>query len=275
MDPENIKEKKESSSLSVPLAIIVAGVIIAGAVFISKGSSGPTGTTIADTAVTPTKTINLAPITDKDHLLGKPDASIVLVEYADLECPACKYFDPILQQMMTDYGKSGQVAWIFRNFPIKELHSKAPKEAEAAECVAQIGGNQKYWNFVNKLYDVSPGNNGLDPAQLPIIASSVGVDTTTFNTCLSSGKNATIVSADYNTGVTAGVNGTPTSYFVLKTPLSKDSISKISTETASFKDQYNNPLVTISDDGKIMEIAAAFPYNGLKQILDSVLAEEK
>ncbi len=265
------------NKMSVPVAIIIAGIVIAGAIFFSRGTQSPTtkNGSADNQSLVAIKTIDFTPVTDKDHILGDPNASIVVVTYTDLECPACKYFDPILSQMMDEYGKSSQTALVFRNFPIKELHSKAPKEAEAAECVAQLGGNQKYWDFVNKIYDVTPANNGLDPAQLPIIASGVGIDKTKFNTCLDSGKNATIVSADYNTGVQAGVQGTPTSFLVLKKPLSKDATDRVLTATSAFKDQSGQSLVIVGNNGSIVEIAAAFPYQGLKQIIDAILAEQK
>jgi protein-disulfide isomerase len=268
------------NKLSVPVAIVAAGIIIAGAVFFSKGApTTPSANNAANASGAPAASlagnINLAPVAEKDHILGNPDASIVLVEYSDLECPACKYFDSVLQQMMGDYGKSGQVAWVFRHFPIKELHSKSPREAEASECVNELGGNQKFWAFINKLYEVTPANNGLDPAQLPVIAAGVGADKDKFNSCLNSGKYTALVSADYNTGVAAGVQGTPTSFLVLKKPLSQTGIQNLQTKTAAYKSQGGELLVNISGDGKIVKIGAAFPYQALKEILDAVLAEMK
>lgn len=271
MEPNNKKE----NSLSVPVAIIAAGIIVAAAVFFSRGSSLSvlnSENNQVKTQIAKTPSINLAGVKATDHLLGNPDAKIVLMEYADLECPACKYFDPILQQVMTDYGKSGEVAWVFRNFPIKELHPKAPHEAEAAECVAELGGNQKYWNFINKIYDVTPANNGLDPAQLPIIAAGVGVDKDQFNTCLNSGKKTAIVQADYDSGVTAGVGGTPTSYLILNKALSASSVKDLLQKTSNYVGNSGEPLVVVNDDSKIVSIGAAFPYEGIKMILDTVLA---
>ena len=272
MEPETKKE----SSLSVPIAIIVAGVVIAGAVFFSRGGGTPNANNSQNqTAVAQTVDIKLIPVSAKDHIIGKPDASIVLVEYSDLECPACKFFHPILNKVMDIYGKAGQVAWVYRNFPIKELHPKAPHEAEAAECVNELGGSSKYWAFIDKIFEVTPANNGLDPAELPIIASGVGIDKDKFNTCLKSGKYTSLVQADYDGGVAAGVQGTPTSFLILNKALSSDGIKNIQTKTAPYKGQSGEPLVTVSKDGKIVSVGAAFPYDAFKPILDAILAEMK
>lgn len=261
---------KKENTLSIPIAIIAAGIIIAAAVFFSRGGNPIDSNNILNTAQT--AKIQLIPISEKDHLIGNPDAPIVLVEYSDLECPACKYFDPVMNQVMDNYGKAGQVAWVFRNFPIKELHSKAPHEAEAAECVNELGGNQKYWDFVKKIYDVSPANNGLDLAQLPVLAKEVGIDTDKFNICLNSGKYTALVQSDYDGGVAAGVRGTPTSFLVLNKALSKNGISDLLNKTSSYRSQSGEPLVVVSNDGKLVSIGAAFPYDAMKIILDSVLA---
>lgn len=270
-------EKKESS-LSVPVAIIAAGAIIAAAVFFSRGGSTPNANSALNNQnvnITQTADIKLLPVTQKDHLIGKPDASIVLIEYSDLECPACQYFDPVLNQVMGTYGKAGQVAWVFRNFPIKELHPNAPHEAEAAECVNELGGSQKYWAFVNKIYEVKPNNSGLDQTQLPIIASGVGVDKDKFNTCLNSGKYTSLVQTDYDGGVAAGVQGTPTSFLILSKALSDDGIKNLQAKTSSYVGRSGELLVTVSKDGKMVEVAAAFPYDALKIILDTILADIK
>lgn len=269
MEPETKKE----SSISVPIAIIVAGVVIAGAVFFSRGGTASnvnnTNTNQGQTAQT--VDINLASINAKDHIIGNPDAPIVLVEYSDLECPACKFFHPIVIKAMDTYGKAGKIAWVFRNFPIKELHPKASREAEAAECVNELGGNQKYWAFIDKIFEVTPANNGLDPAQLPVIASGVGIDKTKFNSCLDSGKYTALVASDYQSGVTAGVQGTPTSFLVLNKKLSDDGIKNLQTKTSAYKGNSGEPLVNVDKTGKIVAVSAAFPYEAFKIILDTVL----
>ena len=76
-------------------------------------------------------------ITDKDHIRGNKNASIVLIEYSDLECPFCKVFHTTLNQMLSTY--EDKVMLVYRHFPLDSLHSKARKEAEASVCAAKLG----------------------------------------------------------------------------------------------------------------------------------------
>lgn len=142
-----------------------------------------------------------------DHVRGERNARILLIEYSDLECPFCKRFHPTAQQIVDEY--KGQVAWLYRHFPLDQIHSKARKEAEATECANELGGNEGFWKYTDKLFEVTPANNGLDPAELPKIAVQAGLDEVKFNTCLESGKYKDHVEADYQSGVKAGINGTP------------------------------------------------------------------
>jgi protein-disulfide isomerase len=106
----------------------------------------------------------MAPVTDKDHIKGDISAPVKIVEYSDLECPFCKRFHATMQEVVKSYD--GKVAWVFRQFPLAQLHPKAVKEAEAAECVASLGGNAAFWKFIDKVEEVTPGNNKLDEAKI-------------------------------------------------------------------------------------------------------------
>jgi len=117
--------------------------------------------------------INMKPVSDGDHILGDKNAPVKIVEFSDTECPFCKRFHTTMQQVVKD--NNGQVAWVYRHFPLDQLHSKARKEAEATECAAELGGNEKFWAYLNRLMEVTPANNGLDPAELLTIASYAGL----------------------------------------------------------------------------------------------------
>jgi protein-disulfide isomerase len=192
------------SQYALPITIVIAGALIAGAVFFAgKGGSatpGPSGSQkVSAREYTP----------GTDHVLGNPNAPVKVVEYADLECPFCKTFHTTMHQVMDYYGPNGKVAWVYRPFPLTQIHSKAQKEAEAAECAADQGGDAAFFKYLDQVYAVTPGENNLDPAQLPIIAGKVGLDVTAFNQCLTSGKNTAKVQASYNEAISAGGQGTP------------------------------------------------------------------
>src|SRR5882757_5616856 len=148
-----------------PIAIVVAGLLIAGAVFL-VGKNSTSAPTVSNNGQT--QAIDFRPADATDHILGNPNATVKVIEYADLECPYCKVFNTTMHQILDYYGQSGQVAWVFRPFALGQIHSKAPKEAEAAECAAEQGGNTAFFNYVDKLYSVTPGENNLDLAQLPV-----------------------------------------------------------------------------------------------------------
>lgn len=151
---------------------------------------------------------------ENDHIRGSLDAQVFLIEYSDLECPFCKQFHSTAQQAVDEY--EGKVAWVYRHFPLDTLHSKADKEAEAAECAFELGGNDGFWKFVDKIFEVTPSNNGLDLARLPTYASQVGLNQTAFKTCLDSGKYKDKVESQYQSGVGAGVSGTPGNFIMNK-----------------------------------------------------------
>lgn len=221
----------------LPIVIVIAGVLIAGGVFLAGKSGAPTPNTNG------TQAINFRPIDATDHILGNPNAAVKVIEYSDLECPYCKQFQTTMHQVISFYGQSGQVAWVYRAFPLGQIHSKAPKEAEAAECAADQGGNTAFFSYIDKLYEITPGSNNLDLAQLPVIAKNVGLNVDAFNTCLNSGKNAAKVQASYADAIAAGGQGTP--YI----------------------------LITVSGSKDAVALSGAQPYDSMRAAIDAVLAQ--
>lgn len=197
------------NNLAIPAAIVIAGLAIAAAIYFGDKNQ-PTGT-----QPTAKQNVSLDPVTEKDHILGNPNAKITIVEYSDTECPFCKNFHETMNKVMGEYGEGGEVAWAYRHFPLP-FHTKAPKEAEATECAAKLGGNEKFWSYTNKIFAITPANNKLDEAELPKIAQTIGLDVDAFNTCLNSGEMKSIVDAGLASGQKAGVSGTPHSLIVVK-----------------------------------------------------------
>lgn len=248
MDPEPAPTQ---NTLTVPLAIVVAGLLIAGAVFFSRDGAPVSGARAAEkTAAAGAAAMPQAenarpaarPLDAQDHIRGNPDAPVVIVEYSDTECPFCKRFHSTLQQILSEYGKSGKVAWVYRHFPLAQLHSKAPKEAEALECAAELGGNGGFWSYADELFRTTPSNDGLSPAELPAIAERVGLRKTEFASCLASDRHAERVQQDYREAVAAGGTGTPWS-------------------------------IVFTRDGKKTFIEGAQPYAAVKQTIDLLLKQ--
>lgn len=227
--------------LSVPLAIIVAGLIIGISVIYAVGKksvTGPIVDDVSDVDATANVLDKVRAIAEDEHVLGDKGAPVKIIEYSDTECPFCKRFHETMNQLVAEYD--GKVAWVYRHFPLDTLHPKARKESEATECAAELGGNEKFWGYINRLYEVTPSNNGLDPAELSNIATYVGLDVAKFNECLSSGRQTQRVAKDYNEAVAAGGRGTPFS-------------------------------VVISASGKKTTIPGALPLESVKEIVDEAL----
>src|SRR3989344_366318 len=216
-------ESQKKSFLNVPVAILIAGALVAGAVIYAKSPTSPSKQTSAETSFED----QFKKVTSKDHILGNPDAKIKIVEYSDPSCPFCKVFHNTMTKIMGEYGAGGNVAWVYRHYPLTKpnangdiLHPNAGKESEALECAANLGGNEKFWTYTKRLYEITPSvtgdsPDGLDQKELPKIAEFAKLNVTDFNNCLSTGKFKDKVESDYTDGVNIGINGTPTSVVVL------------------------------------------------------------
>jgi protein-disulfide isomerase len=116
-----------------------------------------------------------------------------------------------MRKIMDEYGKSGQVAWVYRHYPIVKLHPNAALEAQALECASEIGGNDAFWSYTHRLYEVNTAA-GQNAAGLEAIAKYININTGDFSKCLSSGKYVSKVDAHLASGFKAKVSGTPTSF---------------------------------------------------------------
>lgn len=164
----------------------------------------------------PYATADIPPVTSTDHIRGNPNAKAVFVEYSDYECPYCKSFHPTMQQLVQTYGND--IAWVYRQFPIQQIHQNAPKESEAAECVAEIAGEEAFWRFTDGIVaKTTSGGTGFALDQLPVLAKEVGVtDEAKFKDCLDSGKMSQKIQASISSGTAAGIEGTPTTFVLTK-----------------------------------------------------------
>jgi len=153
-----------------------------------------------------------SPVTGLDHIRGNVNAKITLIVYSDFECPFCKSFNPTVQELLNTYGDKIRVA--FRHYPLP-FHANAQKEAEAAECIANLGGNDAFWKYVDTIFTRTTSNGtGFALNQLGPLAAELGVDQQQFQSCLDSGKYEKLVKDSITAGQAAGVSGTPSTFIV-------------------------------------------------------------
>jgi len=218
--------KEESSSMyALSFALLVGFALLAGSVWFSSAAiadsiSGLDSTLASKTfgttansgsgavVPTPTPTPSPAPTPQPSSgsvdvasraIRGISDAKVTIVEFSDYECPFCARATPTIDKLMVDYD--GKVNRVFMQFPLS-FHPSAQKAAEASECA---GDQNKFWEYHDKLFE----SGQLSVAQLKAHAVTLGLNAETFNTCLDSGKKASVVSAHQAVGQAVGVSGTP------------------------------------------------------------------
>jgi len=139
-------------------------------------------------------------VSEEGHFRGNSDASIVIVEFSDYQCPYCSKFHNTMNDLMAIYPS---IKWVYKHFPLDSIHPYARKAAEASECA---GDQNKFWEYNDELFD---RQTEIKPDFFGELAKELKLDTAKFNKCLSSNKYADKVEADYQEGVKAGVRGTP------------------------------------------------------------------
>ena len=147
---------------------------------------------------------NVEKLKDDDHLRGDKKARFLLIEYSDFQCPYCQRFHPTAKQALDEF--KGELAWIYRHFPLESIHPLARNAGEASACAAEQGGSDAFWKYADKLFEVTPA---IGEAELPKLADSVGLDGSKIKSCLDSGGGKERVDRDLKSGTSAGIQGTP------------------------------------------------------------------
>lgn len=274
MKSEENSNEVTKSNYSIPVAIVLAGVIIAGAMYFNDGQKVTGPEKVVAPVVKGAGSIDqVIPVSSEDHIRGNPNASLIIVEYSDTECPFCKRFQTTMQGVMDTYGKNGEVAWVYRHFPLDSLHSKSRKEAEATECANELGGDDVFWKYIDLIYTNTPSNNGLEVTKLSEFAKTVGLDVTKFEQCLSSGKYASKVEGDLQGGVKIGIQGTPFSIMILNKALSSDVHNNIDeyVNKNQLVDISGKPYIYTSADNMKVAVNGALPLEMIKNVIDIIL----
>lgn len=141
-------------------------------------------------------------VSSRDHSRGPENAPVTLVEYGDFECPHCGRAFPIVEELLKVAGDD--VRFVFRNFPLSEMHEHAERAAEAAEAA---GAQGKFWEMHHALFT---HQNALEESDLLRYAAKIGLNAEKFENAFGSREFQARVREDFVSGVRSGVNGTPT-----------------------------------------------------------------
>jgi protein-disulfide isomerase len=174
-------------------------------------------------------------VSDKDHIRGNKDAKVFLIEYSDFGCSFCVRFHSTAQQVLDEYGDD--VAWIYRHFPL-DIHSRAV--AQTSECAAELGGEDMFWRFADEVLENQ--ETALSDSGLKNTANKLGLDASAFSECIESERYKDKIEDQYQSGLTAGVAGTPGSFLV-------------------------------NSKGEVWNIPGAVPFEILKETIDEALQD--
>jgi protein-disulfide isomerase len=142
------------------------------------------------------------PVSERDHIQGPAEAPVTLVEYGDYQCPHCGRAYSIVEELRRSMGD--RMRFVFRNFPLTEVHEYAEVAAEAAEAA---GAQDRFWEMHHALFT---HQNALETPHLVHYAERIGVDMDQFTQALAARTFKGRVREDFMNGVRSGVNGTPT-----------------------------------------------------------------
>jgi len=171
-------------------------------------------------------------------VLGKRDAPLTLIEFADYQCPYCRqFFDTTMGTLKQEYVEAGKLRYVFRDFPMAQLHPQARKAAEAARCAGEQG---KYW----EMHDVLLQNQqALHSEQLQVYAERLHLDGMAFRACFAAGKYRTLIQQNYDEAQSAGVRGTPS--FLLGKTQPDDTIEGVLIRGARPLEEFRNEIERI------------------------------
>lgn len=246
METENNTKKREFNARDIASAIVIAGVLIAGAILL-KGNTPASNPQGANNAFG-----EISPITKDELFLGDKNAKVAVVIYEDFQCPFCaavtglqgdnevtKYlkerdpsWTPFIAGIKADFVNTGKVQLIYRNYPF--LGPESIQTYEASLCAKDQG---KYFEYHDYLFANHKGENQGDfsDENLKMFAGKLGLDQATFDSCLTSDKYAEAAIKSKDDATKSGVTGTPKG-FILKNGKVVDTIDgAISYTTAKTK----------------------------------------
>lgn len=231
-------KEKPKRDLTLPISILIAAVMVAGAlVFVAlyhgggngaansgAGVATTAGTGVGTSAATApattasaTTTAAILALGPRDAVLGSPNAPVTIIEYGDYQCPFCgEYFKNIQPTIVKDYINTGKARMVFRDFPF--LGAESTAAANAAQCA---NNQHQFWAYHDALYNAKLTNDAagggendgfFTQAEFLRLATQVGLNTKTFTTCLNNDAEANYVAQEKASGTIVGVNSTPTTF---------------------------------------------------------------
>lgn len=187
-----------TTETKVLIGIIAATlIIIVGGAWLSGRNQGPSE------AAPLTEEQGQRLVREDDPVLGTSDAKVTVVEFGDFQCPACGALHPALKSVKAAYADQ-PVRFVFRQFPLTQVHEHAALAAEAAVEAAAQG---KFWEYHDRLFE---NQTALAREDLERYGEELGLDMEAFRAALNDGTHRAAITQDISDGNAVGVQGTPT-----------------------------------------------------------------
>lgn len=196
------------------VVVLVIGAAVYGLIQLGGGTSGNSGGAVDK-------------VSDADHVKGPLTAPAALIEYSDLQCPACGAYYPVVKKLESEFGD--KLLIVYRHFPLRQIHKHAAEAAQASEAAALQG---KFWEMHDKLFETQESWSALGSVESAFVgyARDIGLDEAKFKSDYVSQAAKDRVSRDEQSGTAAKVNATPTFFLngkKLSNPRSFDDFKKL------------------------------------------------
>lgn len=206
-------ENEPKKDYFLAVSVLFAGVLIAGSVIYTSGSSGSRANETAPPVLGGTASGKKAPEVGDSVILGDPNAPVTFIEFGDFQCPFCgRLFTQVEPQLRKEYIETGKVKMAYKHFAF--LGPESVAAAEASECAGDSG---KFWLYHDALFEaeIADGrehNGNLNKQLFLSIASRLGIDAKEFEQCVDSRKYKQKIERDLAEGRAFGVQGTPATF---------------------------------------------------------------
>lgn len=247
----------KQNTLLVAGSILAAGIVIAlGIIFAGSGTSVDRVQVDEESL----RSVAISEVNDSDHIIGSRDAKVIMVEYSDIGCTHCQALHETMERVVEEYDGS-DFAWIFRHLPFR-----APTEAHASECVADIAGEEAFWGFMSSAMKNAQTSPVTSEAELTALATSIpGVTKDAFEACQDDAPFVEDIQQDATEAQQAGAQGTPFNVFILQDGLSE--------EKESLVQNFLGGNARVSEDKTKLVVSGALPYEGMKALIDILLTD--
>lgn len=199
-----MSEHTNKFEFSSPMAIVAAGVLIAGAILYANAHPSAAAAGGAVAAQNLPANVNVPAPSAQDHVIGSPNAPVVLIEYSDFQCPFCSMVYPTIKSIVAASG--GKIAWVMRNFPLTSIHPQANPAANAAECIAAQLGSDGYFKYADAVF---ANQDKLGPDYSRQLAQQFGANMAQYDSCIKASTYQSKIDGQTQEAENNGGQGTP------------------------------------------------------------------